>query len=739
MRYVGQYFYNESNNVSLRICHISFEHQKLAVADMQAALGNINARRPDIYTFDDFDKYIKTEDLSEGELSLPPEILMSDQVLKDKGRQKWLDRRDIKYKAIQPLTSEVMLEQYLYLSGIGDETAELATTGRWKTPGAYYNALNRYITFGCTLNGLLPFRLKNTGSNYLHIQEPGEGNIKRGRGGKNNQRSRSKSRGVTKKDKNQIEKLAKYIKKSKFRKHIVKRAHDLYISTFESTEVQWDTPTGVEKRTVPFPEKDRLSKHQFRYHFNNTLSRVDLLKIRYGNVAYEKDHAPKEGVAQDGVIGPSFRYEIDATVLDIYVRYPYDTTGRYTMGRPILYLVIDVFTTMVVGMYIGFHGPDWTGASEAMVNAMMDKVQYAAQFGKKIKSEEWPCHHIPVQLTTDNGSEYSLNNVTSVIRAELGILTTNFVAVFRGDAKGIVEREFGVINDARIHFEAGAITPFVRRDEAHPSNQALWDLDTLHSMIIEEIIYHNNNADRLHLHDKKAARLNIGITPRALWDYAIYEEMNGGRPTKPEDEARVRWAFLPEEFATVTGSGIKFKGLEYHSDYARKVSWYTKAKHHGAFKIPIRWTKTSTNFIWFRADDGEIIPLQLKLSKSKRYANERWEAVLHRIEQYKDKQHEQENQSIEDMVNKERRIDELRAQNQSEVDQAPENSRKSPQTDIAFRKKMQAQLEKANIARKTQEKLGGNSKPSSPSLKHAPTGLDEKIQDANNQETTHES
>ncbi|WP_272953158.1 NADH pyrophosphatase zinc ribbon domain-containing protein, partial [Acinetobacter junii] len=35
------------------------------------------------------------------------------------------------------------------------------------------------------------------------------------------------------------------------------------------------------------------------------------------------------------------------------------------LGRPILYVVIDVFSRMVVGFYIGFHNPSYVVAMQA--------------------------------------------------------------------------------------------------------------------------------------------------------------------------------------------------------------------------------------------------------------------------------------------------------------------------------------------------------------------------------------
>lgn len=46
-------------------------------------------------------------------------------------------------------------------------------------------------------------------------------------------------------------------------------------------------------------------------------------------------------------LGPCSRFQIDATVLDVYVRSR--RARRPIVGRPTLYVVIDVFSRLIVG------------------------------------------------------------------------------------------------------------------------------------------------------------------------------------------------------------------------------------------------------------------------------------------------------------------------------------------------------------------------------------------------------
>lgn len=86
----------------------------------------------------------------------------------------------------------------------------------------------------------------------------------------------------------------------------------------------------------------------------------------------------------------TYKYPIDATIGDVYLRSFYNPSE--IIGRPVIYFVIDVFSRMIVGYYVGLEGPSWLGMSTALANAMMDKVSFCAKYEKEITKEDWPCH-----------------------------------------------------------------------------------------------------------------------------------------------------------------------------------------------------------------------------------------------------------------------------------------------------------------------------------------------------------
>ena len=95
---------------------------------------------------------------------------------------------------------------------------------------------------------------------------------------------------------------------------------------------------------------------------------------------------------------------------------------------------------------------------------------------------------------------------------------------------------------------------------------------------------------------------DIGMSPESIFLHSLANDMNGGRKTAPSDEARLRWAFLPEEEATVRSSCIFFKGLEYLSNDNRVIRLHQLAASEGTFPIIVKRVRDWTNHLFYRVE-----------------------------------------------------------------------------------------------------------------------------------------
>jgi len=57
------------------------------------------------------------------------------------------------------------------------------------------------------------------------------------------------------------------------------------------------------------------------------------------------------GSSSTDAIGPGSVFQIDATVADVYLVSRFNRT--HIIGRPVLYIVQDCFSKLIVGLYVG--------------------------------------------------------------------------------------------------------------------------------------------------------------------------------------------------------------------------------------------------------------------------------------------------------------------------------------------------------------------------------------------------
>ena len=101
--------------------------------------------------------------------------------------------------------------------------------------------------------------------------------------------------------------------------------------------------------------------------------------------------------------------------------------------------MMDVFSRIVVGMYVGLEGLSWAGAIMAMTNVVANKKNYCAQYDVEINDEDWASCHLPEILLADKG-EFERYNVERLVKA-FNLHVEN-AASYRADWKGIVEKQF---------------------------------------------------------------------------------------------------------------------------------------------------------------------------------------------------------------------------------------------------------------------------------------------------------
>lgn len=317
---------------------------------------------------------------------------------------------------------------------------------------------------------------------------------------------------------------------------------------------------------------DLPSFDQFRYFFEREYKKPDVIKKKEYSIIYQKDIKALNSTSTYDALGPGSRYQIDATIADVYLISERDKTK--IVGRPVIYFIIDVFSRMVTGLYVGYEGPSWVSAMMALAHTVEDKVAYCKKFGIEIEPDDWPTQGLPNAILADRGEMLGKN--IEILSAAFGVRIEN-TPPYRGDAKGIVERYFRTIQeDFKPYVDGVVLKESTKKrggyDYRLDAKLSLYDFTEI---IIESVIVHNNQL-LLETYDRELEMpADLPLIPIYLWKWGVANR-TGKLNQFPEDIVKIN--LLPHKKATISELGIKLFGCFYTCTEAIKEGWFDRFK-----------------------------------------------------------------------------------------------------------------------------------------------------------------
>ncbi|UYM14929.1 Mu transposase C-terminal domain-containing protein [Endozoicomonas euniceicola] len=560
-------------------------------------------RKPFSLQLDDINNEIREGKIIYTKISYSYYELLPDKEIKPS----WLKKRDQRFKVIEPILYGFDIE------GKKDEEAIFDFLDHPKTNNSIQKASNKssysrvsvykylYMFFqgGCRKNSLLPefHKIGKSCPEGVKVGRPNEEKYDEDEHG-----NKEKIIGLilSEKDKENI--------KNSITEHYYKQEKpdlkDSYNNMCDKHySYKYKDKDGIEI-SCHFNDNNKPSLVQYRYWAYKYIDPSESIKNREGSSKYEKDFRALTSTSDYGLRGPGELYEIDATVGDIFLVSEFDRTK--SIGRPVVYLVTDVFSRCIVGIYVGLEGPSWDGARAVLFNTCRDKVEFCAEYGLTIKPEDWPCHHMCYGLFADRGE--LISKKAEVALDNLGLQTMGFASPYRGDLKGLVEKHFDVINNLVLKDIPGNSVKMKReRGQKKPELDACLTLKELTRLLIEEIIDNNLYQVKKVVGDIEMMKDDVIPTPVNLWNWGMEFGIGTANSIAPHD---LYLGLLPSEKATVREDGIYFNGLRYSSETAIKKGWQAKVRiKKRRFKVNIRYTTSTTNFIWLINPDTQKLEI----------------------------------------------------------------------------------------------------------------------------------
>jgi hypothetical protein len=535
--------------------------------------------------------------------------------------------RDSRWDSIKEF---VDLEPEIYLSNTNKMIREVHGDLKVSKRAIYQN-LRLYWQKGSMKNALLP-EYRNCGGRG---KRKNLGDKKTGRPTKD-----SKLKGINVTD--EIERIFAE-GASEFKENKVTNQRDIYVDILDKFFADDDD----ENPSLP---TEKPSLRQFRYWYENHsgYSEKDKKIDRIGKRQYNSNFRPVLSRSDLRYRAPGARWEIDSTTGDVYL--VSEMNPDLNIGKPTIYFIRDVYSRMIVGMYVGLENASWEAAKMAIINAVSNKEEYCKSFGVDIKESDWPVHHLPKTILSDNGELKGYKPKTLLDTYGVKFDTT---PSFRGDLKGIIEQYFNMaFNKSKRHIPGSVTKDSHKRGEPDPRTLARITLKTYTAILINVVLlYNNHHWLRKYEPDEQQIREGVDHIPLRLWEWGV-KRRAGQLKSVPEQEFKI--SLLPQYQGSITKYGIRLRENLFY-ECGEHPEWLEDAALNGARKIAIHYDPRNISIVYIRDTDGRFLECKL-LPKSQQYAPYHIDDIAVIREDQKKKAAEYEHKELEKEIGTNRRI-----------------------------------------------------------------------------------
>ncbi|MBK0114091.1 MULTISPECIES: DDE-type integrase/transposase/recombinase [unclassified Delftia] len=373
--------------------------------------------------------------------------------------------------------------------------------------------------------------------------------------------------------------------------------HKRIISSHFTTAMRFDdkgniVAIGLEKGQYP-------NYQQVKRVLTEEIDEIYRIREKTSSGHFERALRGLSGYSWEGAEGPGLMYAIDSTIGDVYLRSSIDPT--WIIGRPIVYVIVDVFSTAVVGFYVCLTGPSWDTAQVAIFNTAASSELLSDLWGYDMRQSLFPAPTLPARLLCDRG-EYLSKRAKAT---GMALLTTlSYTAPFRPDLKGVVEVMHRIMKNVQYNFIPGAMDARRKEYDLRKSNPAAATMSIRQYMqFLHECFYvYNLTADRSIRLDAHMIAQGVFPSPAGLWRWGHAMGIGFSRAQR---QAELITQLLPGSVARVTRHGVIFRGNQYSSSIVESEQWTTRARSvRGSSEISAMYYPGSVSHIWTPYERG---------------------------------------------------------------------------------------------------------------------------------------
>ncbi|MDH4459562.1 MAG: hypothetical protein QE272_12765 [Nevskia sp.] len=320
-----------------------------------------------------------------------------------------------------------------------------------------------------------------------------------------------------------------------------------------------------------------------------------LIRLRQGTTTghFNRSLRGLNGKSWQGVSGPGHTWAIDSTVGDIYLRS--SIKRAWVIGRPIVYILVDVWSTAVTGFYVCLRGPSWDMAKISLFCAGASPELVADLWGYEFFPTLVPYPTLPAMLMCDRGEYLSraAKQTGTLLR-----LNESFAPPYRPDLKGLVEVLHRIAKDEQFEFVPGSIDARIREMERRrfDPQTAIFTVREYVQHLYLHFNHYNLTADRSHRLDVHMIADGAVPSPAGLWRWGHGVGLGHSRKV---DNHQLVTDLLPSAAISVTRRGVSFARGVYASSETERDKWTESARNFGAdHQRKCHYFPGSTDRIW---------------------------------------------------------------------------------------------------------------------------------------------
>ncbi|GHN00832.1 hypothetical protein WSM22_23210 [Cytophagales bacterium WSM2-2] len=480
-------------------------------------------------------------------------------------------------------------------SQVDDETRQKKKITKYKV----ISAVLRYQASGEVNNGLLP--------NYRNSGGAGkERQVKNKRLGRKPQYESGHEMSLTREDKRRIQKF--------YRKHKVKNNHAAQREAYDKFYTKHYL--GKEK----YPTFKQFLHWGLKIQFSEQ-SKLDAV----GEIRFNKDYRSLTGSARKMIFGPGSEAQFDSTKDDTHslsMVIPNTYIGRLT-----LFLMVDSFSSMPMGISLVPDSASYETASLTMVNCVTDKEKWCRSLGiHDMNAADWPVEHLAARIFADRG--LLLGPKAKSVINNLHIQVDNAES-FRPDMKSIIERHIGKL----LKKIAGTLEGYGlvnKKDSPRISPdarlEAVLNYEEILAIMVKEILYFiKHEPIEGYPLTKEMEACELYPTALNIWNFGIDNNLESLLYENPEE---LRIKLLEQKDCSFDKGGILFQGYKWTPVTEDGLTAFNEMRFGGKrHKASLSFDASDTSQVYFRYQNSFH---QLKPIQNDVHVRSFWELMLNR-------------------------------------------------------------------------------------------------------------